>query len=360
MEIDGEIVESNNFNNENIKSDVKTNNKVGQEQIHSLLFGEKLTWHEIIYDLINTEQLDPWDIDISLLSDKYLERIKVLEEANFFISSKVLLAAAILLRIKSEILLDQELPNLDAILFGRKEEKKYVQDRIELEEDIPELVAKTPLPRFKKVTLEELMKALNSAIVTENRRIKKVVLAKQQEFETAMFLPKQQINLKDRIIEVYEKLQNVFENRETKLAFTDLAGPNANSHERIATFIPLLHLDNQHKVWLEQEGHLEEIWILLKHIYEKQNASVLEQMRKEVEEEMKIFNAQMTEEQKKRAEKVGFDFANPLAEAVEGAIEDDDDGEDECDDEPKEPTSGFRSQSANIEEVDESDESEVQ
>src|SRR5271165_6918268 len=80
--------------------------KIGQEQIHSLLFGEKLTWHEIIYDLINTEQLDPWDVDICLLTNKYLERVRLLEEADFMISSKVLLAAAILLRIKSEILLD--------------------------------------------------------------------------------------------------------------------------------------------------------------------------------------------------------------------------------------------------------------
>jgi len=349
VNISNETVEEDNIRTENNK-DAMIYNKVGQEQIHSLLFGEKLTWHEIIYDLINTEQLDPWDIDISLLSDKYLERIKKLEEANFFISSKVLLAAAILLRIKSEILLEQELPNLDRILFNKKEEKKYQQERIELEDDIPELVAKTPLPRYKKVTLEELMKALNSAFITENRRIKKIVLAKQQEFETALFLPKQQINLKDKILEVYEKLKNVFENRETRLSFSDLAGPNADSLERIATFIPLLHLDNQQKVWLEQEGHLEEIWILLKQIYEKQNSTLLQQMRKEVEEEMKIFNAQMTEEQKKRAEETFSEFSNPLNEAIEGA--------DEEDDEDEVPASGFQSKSTIVKEIQNSEESE--
>ena len=59
---------------------------VGQEQIHGLLFGEKLSWQAIIYDLINTEQLDPWNIDISLLSNRYLGKIKELEGHNFFIS----------------------------------------------------------------------------------------------------------------------------------------------------------------------------------------------------------------------------------------------------------------------------------
>src|SRR3989338_802620 len=138
--------------------------KVGQEQIQGLLFSDTLSWQAIIYDLINTEQLDPWDIDLSVLSQKYLERIKELEEENFFISSKVLLAAALLLRMKSEILLNHDLPTLDAILYGHKEEKKYHQERIELEGEIPGLVARTPLPRYKKVTLEELMSALGKAI----------------------------------------------------------------------------------------------------------------------------------------------------------------------------------------------------
>src|SRR3989338_6944318 len=149
--------------------------KVGQEQIHGLLFGDKLSWQALIYDLVNAERLDPWDIDITLLANRYLEKVHTLEEANFFVSSKVLLAAALLLRIKSEILLDVEIKSLDEILFGKKEEKKYVQERIDLDEDVPDLVPRTPLPRFKKVTLEELMSALGKAITTESRRIRKVV-----------------------------------------------------------------------------------------------------------------------------------------------------------------------------------------
>ncbi|MCU0642612.1 MAG: segregation/condensation protein A [archaeon] len=221
--------------------------KVGQEQIHSLLFEMKLSWQAIIYDLIKTEQLDPWDIDIAILSQRYLEKIKELEEANFFVSSQVLLAAALLLRLKSEILLDEYLPTLDAILFNKKqEEKKYLQQRLEIFGDVPELVVRSPLPRFKKVTLDELMKALGHAIHTENRRIRKVVVAKQQEYETALSLPKTRINLKDRIKEVYIKLKKEFEKSDKKIAFSELAGNNRD--DKIATFVPLLHLDNQQKV----------------------------------------------------------------------------------------------------------------
>jgi segregation and condensation protein A len=285
--------------------------KVGQEQIHGLLFGNKLSWQAIIYDLINTEQLDPWDVDISLLANKYLSRIKDLEEHNFFISSKVLLAAALLLRIKSEILLDEDLKSLDDVLFGRKEEgKRYAQERIELDEDIPGLIPRTPLPRFRKVGLQELMSALGKAINTETRRIRRVIVGKQYEIEMAVAMPKQTINLHEKIKDVYASLKTIFSSRDERLAFSEFAG--CEGRERIHTFVPLLHLDTQRKVWLEQEGHLEEIWILLREMYEKQNAEVLEKMKKEVEAELENLSENLTEEEKERAEEIEKSFDNPL------------------------------------------------
>ena len=272
--------------------------KIGQEQIHSLLFVEKLSWQQIIYDLIKTDQLDPWDIDISVLANKFLDKVKKLEEANFFISGQVLLAASLLLRLKSEILFDQYIPGLDAILFGKKtEEKRYNQERIEFDEEVPGLVLRTPLPRFRKVTLEELMGALGQAIKTENRRIRKVIVARQQELETSLSLPKHRINIQDRISKVHYRLKKIFSDRKEKLAFSEFSG--RSNEERIADFIPLLHLDGQHKVWLEQDGHLKEIWILLKSIYEKQNAEILEKMMNEAE---KAIEELVKEESKSSAE----------------------------------------------------------
>ena len=305
-----------NFSNN--KSDDKKN-RVGQEQIQSLLFGDKLSWQSIIYDLINTEQLDPWDIDLSVLSLKYLEKIRELEEANFFVSSKVLLAASFLLRLKSEILLNRDIQSLDDVLLGKKEEKKYHQERIELDEDVPGLIPRTPLPRFKKVTLQELMAALGHAIKTENRRINKVVLAKRLEMETSFSLPRKTANLQDQIKKVYERLNQVFENREERYPFTELAGETSES--RVATFIPLLHLDNQQKIWLEQEAHLDEIWILLKHLYEKKNKDMLERMKKEVEEEMKLFEKEMSVEERERIDKLENEFENPLEEEETKGLE---------------------------------------
>ncbi|MEK6890214.1 MAG: segregation/condensation protein A [Nanoarchaeota archaeon] len=289
--------------------------KVQQEQIHTLLFGDQLSWQSIIYDLINSEQLNPWDIDLSLLSQKFLEKVRLLEEANFFVSSKVLFAAALLLRIKSEILLETDIQSLDDILFGKKEEKKYIQERIELDEEIPNLIIRTPLPRFKKVTLDELMSALGNAIKTETRRIQKVALTRQQEFETALSLPKKRININESIKGVHAHLEDVFKNRTERVAFSEIAGTDDNE-KRVATFVPLLHLDNQHKVWLEQDKHFDEIWILLKEMYEEKNAEALEKMRKEVDEAMKDFEKEDSDK-RKAAEDFNEDFGNPIASAFE-------------------------------------------
>lgn len=243
---------------------------IKQEQIHNILFNREIDWQEIIYDLINTEQLDPWDINITILTNKYLEKIEKLEEADFFISSKVLLAAALLLRIKSEILLNKYIKSIDEILFGKKEQTKQKIERIELDDEIPELIPRSPMPRFKKVTLKELIESLNKAIITENRRIKKTIINKNALRETGISLPKKKFNIKNKIQEIYDNLFSNLNNTEKKkMSFTELIGEK--KEDRILSFLPLLELENQKKIWLEQENHFDEIHIWLKETYIKHN-----------------------------------------------------------------------------------------
>jgi len=283
---------------------------VGQEQVHDLLFSREIGWQEIIYDLINTDQLDPWNIDITTLTQRYLERIQNLEQTDFFVSSKVLLAASLLVRIKSEILLNKYIKSIDEILFGKKEEKKYALERIELEEEIPDLTLRSPLPRFRKVTLKELIDSLSKAINTENRRIKKEIVNKNALRESSISLPKQKISIKDKIRGIYEKLTVHFgeDEKRIKISYTDLIGKE--KEDRILSFYPLLQLENQSKVWLHQDAHFEEIYVWLKETYLKHNPDPFEEIRKELESDLQ----EMNEKEKKRAKKLGKRFDNPLGE----------------------------------------------
>ncbi|NCO17834.1 hypothetical protein COT60_03725 [Candidatus Pacearchaeota archaeon CG09_land_8_20_14_0_10_30_9] len=247
---------------------------VGQEEVHNLLFNREIGWKEIIYDLINTDQLDPWDIDITLLTQGFLEKIQQYEETDFFVSSKVLLAAALLLRIKSELILSQYMKSIDDILFGEKESKKSVLERIELDEEIPELVLRSPMPRFRKVTLNELIESLNKAIITENRRIKKVIVDNNALRESGISLPKKKYNIKNKLLNLHSKIMDHFEKNKShkKVPYTEIVG--IGREERALSFFPILQLENNGKLWLEQEAHFEEIHIWLKHIFLKENPNL--------------------------------------------------------------------------------------
>ncbi len=278
---------------------------VKQDQIHDLLFSRELGWQEIIYDLINTEQLDAWDIDIIILSEKYLEKVRKMEEADFFISSKVLLAASLFLKIKSEILLNTYIKSIDEILFGKKEEKKYALERIELDEEIPELVLRSPIPRFKKVTLQELIESLNKAITTENRRIQKITINNNAVRKSSFSLPKKKFSTKDKMKELYNKLFKHLQDEEIKkkISINELIGEDRE--EKIISLLPLLHLENQKKIWLHQENHFDEIYIWLKDVFLKHNEDPFAELKAELEEELKELDQE-------RVKKVDEEFSDPI------------------------------------------------
>ena len=235
------------------------NEKIGQDQFHSFVFGDQVSWQEIIHDLINTEQLDPWDIDLYILAQKYLEKIKQIEEADFVLSSKVLLIASIMLKLKSELLVNKFIKDLDDVLFNHKE--KEVQQFLKIEdfdEDIPELYPRTPLPRFKKISLQELMMALNKAVKTEERRETKKITEREAYERTKFFMPKQSMSITDKIKIIHSKITELFRKNEV-IRFSEFSGPK--KEDKINTFVPLLHLDNHNKLWLQQEKHFDEIWI---------------------------------------------------------------------------------------------------
>ena len=107
-----------------------------KEIYNMLIQKDEITWQSILLDLIKSEQMSPWDIDVSQLSKMYLEKVKEMKEANLHISGKIVLASALLLRIKSKKLANEEMFNFDSMLF--KEEETY--------EELEELFDSAPDP----------------------------------------------------------------------------------------------------------------------------------------------------------------------------------------------------------------------
>jgi len=240
-----------------------------QERIFELLFDkDEITWQSIILDLIKTEQMDPWDINISLLSKKYLEMLKKLKGLDFRISGKIVLAAAILLRIKSNKLVGEDITELDRLLAGKNleelQEDFYDELQNEFEAgqgstvfDKPLLTPKTPQPRKRKVSVYDLMDALQKALEVKKRRVMRNIPVRKME------IPKKSVEITSIIKEVYGKITGFFfKNKSKKLTFTELI-PSNSKEDKVLTFIPLLHLTNQRRINLLQKDHFGEIEIIL-------------------------------------------------------------------------------------------------
>ena len=310
-------------NQEHPKQSTENKNNNSHVQVYDIITGKDPSWQGIIYDLITSEQLDPWDIDIGKLCQGYFEKIKELEESNFFVSSKILFAASLLLRIKSEILLNTYIKEIDEVLFGKKEEINKIIERIEIDEDeLPILIPKSPMPRLKKVTVEELISALDKAITTESRRIHKEIEKKQTERLAYIDIPKvRRTNVKDRIRQLYAKILTGFKHPnhkdKIKLPYTHFAGTNKD--ERIACFLPMLHLSNNKKLWLEQEEHFDEIYIYLLDIFKKHfpdHDHQLKELEQELKQEIKQIEKEIKDEHLKKVQEINKDFENPVGDLI--------------------------------------------
>ena len=269
--------------------------KINANQVYDVITSKKPDWQSIIYELIHTEQLDPWDIDIVILTSKYFEKIEELE-IDFYISGKVLLAAALLLRVKSEFLLNRHIKSIDEILFGKKEETKVKFEPIELNEsELPILIPKTPLSRLRKVTLTELIEALNKAINTETRRIKKDIEIERAKKLTRIDIPNlNKIPLKDRIKALYAKILTLLKKPQIyKITYSQLIGKEKNS--KLSLFLPILHLDTLNKLWLEQENHLDEIYIY-SYDYFRLNRDKFLKSFEDIEEDIEIMKKELGKE----------------------------------------------------------------
>lgn len=232
-----------------------------QDKLFNMLVKEdEITWQTIIHDMIKANELDPWDIDISLLTKRYIEMIKKLQVANFFISGKVLLASGIMLRIKSDKLVNEGIAALDSIMFPSDELEELDEfkerGRIVLNAD-PKLTIKTPQARKRRVNIDDLISALERALEVNERKILR--MEEMNRIPEGLTVPVIKKDITELIKEVYAKIKDFFIKKPV-ITFTELVG-SEKREDKIATFIPLLHLATQEKIDLEQSEHFGEIEI---------------------------------------------------------------------------------------------------
>ena len=233
------------------------------ERIYSLIMDDKLTWEYLIIDVVREEGINPWDIDVSKLSHAYIDRIKKMKELNFRFSGKVLLIAAILLRLKSS-----------EFVFVEKEEKEEhtpLLDGVEI--DYRELELNVPLPKKRKVTLQELMSALDAALVVKKRKELRKNRMKELKKREEFTLKLREVNITDKIASLFTRLKQALSNLSVKKILFSKLIPSKSREDVVWTFLPLLHLSNNNKVKLHQEKVFGDISVELVDRAEKGGAN---------------------------------------------------------------------------------------
>lgn len=231
-----------------------------------LLKEEEITWQSLLYELVKTEQMDPWDIDVSGLAKSYITIVRKMKEMDLRVSGKVVLAAAILLKIKSTRLLEEDLTQFDNLISGQDEESLYDEqapgaDRGKVKYEGLRLIPKTPQPRARKVSIYDLVEALQQALDVKRRRMFRIPVVDVK-------LPEKKTDISELMKNLYQKVVDFFTSEEkTKLTFDSLVSSD-RKEDKIMTLIPLLHLSNNRKVDLLQEVHFGEIEIRMSNVRE--------------------------------------------------------------------------------------------
>ncbi|ALV62829.1 Segregation and condensation protein A [Thermococcus sp. 2319x1] len=208
---------------------------------------EEITPIDILLQLVTMGKVNPWNIDIVDLTEKYIERIREMQDLDLRISARAILAASILLRMKTE-----------ALLYGNEEEEEENEEeriRVEVEPYVP------PLRRVERYyTLDDLIEALMDAL--EEAEKKKPSMKKKVDIEEEIFVVDDfRVDIEKHVNRLYAIVKELYEETKEKISFWELIfDPTPKIIAR--TFLYLLFLANMGKVELIQEEPFGEIFVI--------------------------------------------------------------------------------------------------
>ena len=228
---------------------------------------------DLLYHLIEKNEVDIYDIPISEITHQYIEYIENMKELDLNVTSEFLLMIATLIEIKSKMLLpskkeiDGEQLKLDEVdpreeLVRRLiEYKKYKTASEELkskeilqkkvffkpQEEIEGFIVESK-PDFDDLNLEDLITAFSKILKKSKNNAPKIDFHEIHRDEIT-------------IEESMENILNIVKIKR-KIKFEDLFNDNLSKSKIVVTFLSILELIKLNKIVIKQEGNFKDIMIL--------------------------------------------------------------------------------------------------
>ncbi len=219
-----------------------------ETDIINLVYSEA-TWRDLLVSLVEKEQLDPWNIDIVDIVDKYIDTVKKMKVMDLRVPANIILAAAILLRLKSNYLKLQDFDDVG-------------ETAVEVDSGRPNIIVdplnfRLRLPPKRKISLAELISALEEAM--KMKEIKNVAGRKSPDFFPIKI---ENFDIEAETEKLYELVkENVDKSR--MVTFSYMSRLSSINDILLELFIPLLFLAHKGKINLIQEKFFSEIIIAL-------------------------------------------------------------------------------------------------
>lgn len=229
---------------------------------------------DLLLHLIEKNQVNIYDIPIVMITEQYMEYINELQENNLDVMSEFLVMAAMLLNIKSKMLLpkdetsEEEPEDPRAELVERLLEYKmykYISNELKDKQfDASKIMYKEPtipdeiLDFEEPVNLDELLSDLTLGKLKEifNQVIKK------QEYKIDPIrskfgeIEKEEVNLIDKI-----KYIDEIGKKEKKFSFRNLLVGQISKMDVIVTFLGILEMIRMGRISILQENTFDDIFI---------------------------------------------------------------------------------------------------
>lgn len=232
---------------------------------------------EILVNMAKTGKIDPWNIDISDITEKYFAQILQMKSDNLKVTSRTLLFLAILLKLKSNSLVGIEFEQFESVDVEYDDEfTDDWGDDIAPQEQLPtnnvislnevlERRTSTRLNRNRVVTLQDLIKQLEFYEQLDKKVALKNTLerAKRRVRSYANFSTEDIVNLahdeyiKESVDKLHENLIKIFESEEkVNIQTLTLLGL-----DKISVYIGLLFLSVDTDYELVQDEFYSDVYV---------------------------------------------------------------------------------------------------
>lgn len=211
------------------------------------LVSKEPTWKELLVELVDKNRLDPWNMDIVQIVDNYMDAIKGMKSLDLKIPANIMLAASILLRMKSSLLvIGVDEPEPEPAYFESAGIERIV---------VEPLSFRSRLPPKRRVSLDELITALDEAMkIKEQRSVTASFVRPPISFEVGT------TDIKADAERVYEYIKKNADS-ENVVLFSALANGSGSGNVILELFIPMLYLASDKRIALRQDKFFEDIFV---------------------------------------------------------------------------------------------------